>query len=68
MQQIRFGLMLDGQRGWQVHDTLGVSTVAPLGMLNVLEVQLGLVRDSTPRMRGHGNRRSPVIQHGLLLT
>lgn len=44
MQHIRFGLSLDGQRGWHVRDALGESTVGPLGMLALLEMQLGLVR------------------------
>lgn len=44
MQKIRFGLALDGQRGWHVRNALGESTVGPLGMLALLEMQLGLVR------------------------
>jgi len=44
MQKIRFGLSLDGQRGWHARDALGESTVGPLGMLGLLELQLGLVR------------------------
>jgi hypothetical protein len=44
MQRVRFGLALDGQRGWHTRDALGEPIVGPLGMLNLLEVQLGLVR------------------------
>lgn len=44
MQRIRFGLTLDGQRGWHVRDALGDSTVGPLGFLTILETQLGLTR------------------------
>jgi len=44
MQKIRFGLSLDGQRGWHPRDALGDSTVGPLGMLGLLELRLGLVR------------------------
>ncbi len=44
MQRIRFGLHLDGERGWHPVDALGVSTVGPLGMLQILETQLGLTR------------------------
>lgn len=42
MQRIRFGLLLDGERGWHAHDALGESTVGPLGLLSILEIQLGL--------------------------
>ncbi|TXI89007.1 MAG: hypothetical protein E6Q40_02930, partial [Cupriavidus sp.] len=44
MQKIRFGLALDGQRGWHSRDALSESSVGPLGMLGLLEMQLGLVR------------------------
>lgn len=44
MQTIRFGFSLDGQRGWHPRDALGESTVGPLGMLGLIELQLGLVR------------------------
>ena len=44
MQRIRFGLDLDGERGWHARDALGESTLGPLGFLNVLETQLGLTR------------------------
>ncbi len=46
MQQIRFGLSLDGQRGWHLRDSLGEPVVGPLGMLTLLETQLGLLRAS----------------------
>jgi len=45
--RIRFGLHLDGQRGWHAASRLGFATTGPLGMLNVLETQLGLLREST---------------------
>jgi hypothetical protein len=44
VQQVRFGLSLDGQRGWQLRDALGEPVVGPLGMLTLLETQLGLLR------------------------
>jgi hypothetical protein len=44
VQRIRFGLDLDGERGWHPRDALGDSTLGPLGLLNVLETQLGLTR------------------------
>jgi hypothetical protein len=44
MQQIRFGLALDGERGWHARTALGESTVGPLGLLTLLETQLGLTR------------------------
>ena len=31
MQQVRFGLSLDGQRGWHLRDALGEPVVGPLG-------------------------------------
>ncbi len=46
MQRVRFGLDLDGERGWHVRDALGASTVGPLGLLTLLETQLGLTRAS----------------------
>jgi len=42
VQRIRFGLSLDGERGWHARDALGEITVGPLGFLGVLETQLGL--------------------------
>jgi hypothetical protein len=44
VQKIRFGLTLDGERGWHARNVLGDSTVGPLGLLSVLETQLGLTR------------------------
>lgn len=44
MQRIRFGLSLDGQRGWRARNALGESTLGPLGLLGLLETQLGLLR------------------------
>lgn len=44
MQKIRFGLSLDGQSDWQMHDVIGESTVGPRGLLGLLETQLGLLR------------------------
>ena len=44
MQKIRFGLTLDGERGWQARNALGCSTVGPLGLLSIMETQLGLTR------------------------
>lgn len=42
--RLRLGIHLDGQRGWQPSDTLGAMVVGPMGLLNVLETQLGLLR------------------------
>lgn len=42
-QRITFGLHLDGQRPKPAADALGVSLVGPLGLLNILEAQLGLL-------------------------
>lgn len=44
MQRIRFGMRLDGERGWHPRSALGESTVGPLGLLSILETQLGLTR------------------------
>jgi hypothetical protein len=46
MQQVHFGISLDGQRGHHPRNGIGVSTVGPLGMLGILETQLGLLRVS----------------------
>lgn len=42
-QRITFGLYLDGQRGVPRTDSLGESMVGPMGLLGILELQLGLV-------------------------
>lgn len=42
-QHITFGSHLDGQRATQPADSLGTSVVGPLGFLNILEIQLGLL-------------------------
>lgn len=42
--QLRVGLHLDGQRGEAVLPALDEQTTGPLGLLNVLETQLGLLR------------------------
>jgi hypothetical protein len=44
VQLVRFGLSLDGERGWPARDALGESTVGPLGFLTLIEIQLGLTR------------------------
>ena len=44
MQRLRFGLSLDGERGWHARNSLGEATVGPLGFLTILETQLGLSR------------------------
>jgi hypothetical protein len=49
--KIRFGLNLDGQRGWHVRDALGDATVGANGMLGILEPQLGLIGDPVPQSR-----------------
>jgi hypothetical protein len=41
--RLRFGLHLDGQHGRTAANQLGVSDVGPLGLLGILETQLGLV-------------------------
>ena len=42
-QRITFGSYLDGQRATPPVDSLGTSVVGPLGFLNILETQLGLL-------------------------
>jgi len=44
--KIRFGLHLDGEHGWLPANQLNVTTTGPLGMLNLLETQLGLLQAS----------------------
>lgn len=41
--KLRFGLHLDGQHGRYATNQLGFSDVGPLGLLTILETQLGLV-------------------------
>lgn len=42
--KIRLGLHLDGEHGWQPANQLNVTTTGPLGLLNLLETQLGLLQ------------------------
>ncbi|KAB2844628.1 MAG: hypothetical protein F9K47_02935 [Burkholderiales bacterium] len=42
---IVFGLHLDGQRAMAPADRLGFAAVGPMGMLGILETQLGLCGD-----------------------
>ena len=41
---ITFGLRLDGEHGWRPADRLGMPICGPLGLLNLLETRLGLLR------------------------
>lgn len=41
---ITFGLRLDGERGWRPANRLGMPVLGPLGLLNLLETRLGLLR------------------------
>jgi len=41
---ITFGLRLDGERGWRPANRLGRPVFGPLGLLNLLETRLGLLR------------------------
>lgn len=47
--RIRFGLALDGQRANIFKNALNDLDVGPLGMINILETQLGLLRKDTPQ-------------------
>jgi hypothetical protein len=49
--KIRFGLNLDGQRGWHIGNSLNEITVGGGGLLGILEPQLGLISDSVPQSR-----------------
>jgi RecB family exonuclease len=42
--QITFGLLLDGERAWRPANRLGMPVCGPLGLLNLLETRLGLLR------------------------
>ncbi len=44
MQHIRFGLSMDSGAGVHFHAAVGSSALGPLGLLNVLETHLGLLR------------------------
>ena len=46
--KIRLGLQLDGQHGWHTKNSLGEITIGTNGMLNILEMQLGLIAEETP--------------------
>ena len=63
VQRIRFGLALDGERGWHARDALGESTVGPLGFLSILETQLG----PNPRgaLTGGAHRRDAGVPGGV---
>ncbi|MBK7664319.1 MAG: PD-(D/E)XK nuclease family protein [Sterolibacteriaceae bacterium] len=41
---ITFGLHLDGEHGWRPVNRLGMPVLGPLGLLNLLETRLGLLR------------------------
>lgn len=43
---VNLGIHLDGQRGWRAANRLGEVTVGPAGLLGILELQLGLSRES----------------------
>ncbi len=42
--KITFGLRLDGEHGWRPANRLGQPVLGPLGLLNLLETRLGLLR------------------------
>ena len=42
--KITFGLHLDGEHGWRPANRLGMPVLGPLGLLNLLETRLGLLR------------------------
>lgn len=48
--KIRFGLHLDGQRGWRAGNRLAEPVMGPLSLLFLLEAQLGLVRNFPGRV------------------
>ena len=49
---IRFGLYLDRQRGWHPKHRLGELTCGRMGLLDVLETQLGLIRQCASQSDG----------------
>lgn len=49
--KIRFGINLDGQRGWHGGNSLNEITVGTSGLLGILEPQLGLISDPVPQSR-----------------
>lgn len=54
--RIRFGWHLDGQRPALPVDLLGLSLVGPLGFLNILETQLGLLSN-------HASQAERIVQY-----
>ena len=51
--QITFGLALDGERAWSRANRLGGPTLGPLGLLALLEAQLGLGRERPTALLGN---------------
>lgn len=46
---ITFGLRLDEEHGWRPANRLGMAVFGPLGLLNLLEIRLGLLHADCAR-------------------
>ena len=62
MQLIRFGMNLDGNRGWILIDQVGSATLGQQGLLNVLEVHLGLVQAPTSHAKRIVDMRQCLVE------
>ena len=60
---ITFGLNLDGEHGWQPANRLGRPVFGPLGLLNLLETRLGLLRADCAHAQRTTQYRECLKQH-----
>lgn len=69
--QITFGMLLDGEHAWRPANRLGQPILGPLGMLNLLETRLGLLRAEcahAQRVSARANEFHAQDQRGLVYT
>lgn len=60
---ITFGLHLDGENGWRPANRLGRPMIGPLGLLNLLETRLGLLRADCAHAQRVTQYRECLKQH-----
>lgn len=60
---ITFGLRLDGEHGWRPANRLGRPVFGPLGLLNLLETRLGLLRADCAHAQRVTQYRECLKQH-----
>ena len=64
---ITFGLLLDGEHGWRPASRLGRPILGPLGLLNLLETRLGLLRAESTQVQRVTQYRQGLKRPGLCL-